>query len=134
MNLEIIFANLSCMFLNPNNFSEMNSNCSNLLDLRTLQEQVKKAFCCPKLFCLFGVWTNCSKFLPILGLQPLILFLDRYRSLYRSEQNVIVFIRYSKRPKILMKSQSVQSVSVGILELRLIFWIVEISFDLQVSN
>ena len=34
------------MFLNPN----LNSNCSNLLDMRNLQEQVKKAFCFQKLF------------------------------------------------------------------------------------
>ena len=30
--------------------SNMNSNCSNLLDMRNLQEQVKKAFCYQKLF------------------------------------------------------------------------------------
>ena len=29
-------------------FSKLNSNCSNLLDLRNLQEQVKKAFCYQK--------------------------------------------------------------------------------------
>ena len=28
----------------------MNSDCPNLLDMRNLQEQVKKAFCYPKLF------------------------------------------------------------------------------------
>ena len=52
----------------------MNSNCSNLLDIRNLQEQVKKAFCYQKLFCPlsscqeflihyfcpFTVWINCS--------------------------------------------------------------------------
>ena len=38
----------------------MNSNCSNLLDLRHLQEQVKKAFCYQKLFWPFTVQTNCS--------------------------------------------------------------------------
>ena len=38
------FSNFSCMFLNPNIFSNLNSNCSNLLDLRNLQEQVKKTF------------------------------------------------------------------------------------------
>ena len=31
-------------------FSNLNSNCSNLLNLRNLQEQVKKAFCYQKLF------------------------------------------------------------------------------------
>ena len=43
-------SNFSCMFLYPNNFSNLNSNCSNLLDMRNLQEQVKKAFCYQKLF------------------------------------------------------------------------------------
>ena len=38
----------------------MNSNCSNLLDPRNLQEQVKKAFCYNKLFWPFTVWINCS--------------------------------------------------------------------------
>ena len=37
----------------------MNSNCSNFLDMRNLQEQVKKAFCYQKLFCSFTVWINC---------------------------------------------------------------------------
>jgi hypothetical protein len=35
-------------------------NCSNLLDMRNLQEQVKKTFCYQKLFCPFTVWMNCS--------------------------------------------------------------------------
>ena len=41
-------------------FSNWISNCSNLLDLRNLQEQVKKAFCYQKLFWPFTVWINCS--------------------------------------------------------------------------
>ena len=41
-------------------FSNFNSNCSNLLDMRNLQEQVKKAFCYQKLFWPFTVWINCS--------------------------------------------------------------------------
>ena len=41
-------------------FSNVNSNCSNLLDLRNLQEKVKKAFCYLKLFWPFTVWINCS--------------------------------------------------------------------------
>ena len=53
-----------------------------LLDLRNLQEQVKKAFCYQKLFRPFTVRINCSsdreKCLQILGLQPRIskLFLE----------------------------------------------------------
>ena len=54
------FSNFSCMFLNPKNFSNMKSNCSNLLDMRNLHEQVKKAFCYQKLFWPFTVWINCS--------------------------------------------------------------------------
>ena len=42
------------MFLNINSFSNFDLNCSNSLDLRNLQEQVKKAFvtknCCVELF------------------------------------------------------------------------------------
>ena len=38
----------------------MNSNCSNLLDMRNLQDQVKKTFCHQKLFWPFTVWINCS--------------------------------------------------------------------------
>ena len=45
-----VFSNFSCMFLNPKIFSNLNSNCSNSLDRRNLQEQVKKAFCSQKLF------------------------------------------------------------------------------------
>ena len=38
-------------FLNPNNFfSNLNSNCFNLSDMRNLQEQLKKTFCYQKLF------------------------------------------------------------------------------------
>ena len=38
----------------------MNSDCSNLLDLRNLQKQVKRAFCYQKLFWSFTVRINCS--------------------------------------------------------------------------
>ena len=41
-------------------FSNLNYNCSNLVDMRNLQEQVKKAFCYQKLFWPFTVWINCS--------------------------------------------------------------------------
>ena len=44
----------------PISFSNLNSNCSNLLDLRNLQEQFKKIFCYQKLFWPFTVWINCS--------------------------------------------------------------------------
>ena len=47
---EMTFSSFSCMFLNPNNFSNLNSNCSDLLDLTNIQEQVKKVFCYQKLF------------------------------------------------------------------------------------
>ena len=38
------------MFLNPNYFSNLNLNCSNLLDLRNVQECVKIFTLLPKLF------------------------------------------------------------------------------------
>ena len=63
--LKITFSNFSCMFLNPNTFSNMNSNCSNVLDMKNLQEQVKKAFCYQKLFWPFTVWIDCSSDLKI---------------------------------------------------------------------
>ena len=44
---EGTFSNFPCMFLNPNN---LNSKCSNLLDLRNLQEQVKNGILLAKLF------------------------------------------------------------------------------------
>ena len=57
--------NFSCRFLNPNIFSNSNYNCSNFLDLRNLQEQVKKEFCHQKLVWPFTVWINCSSDLKI---------------------------------------------------------------------
>ena len=41
-------------------FSNLNSNCSNSLDIRNLQEQIKKAFSYQKLFWPSTVWINCS--------------------------------------------------------------------------
>ena len=38
----------------------MNFNCSIFLDLRNLQEHIKKAFCYQKLFFPFTIWINCS--------------------------------------------------------------------------
>ena len=48
------------MLLNPYIFS--NFNCSNLLDLRNLQEQVKKNILLPNIVLTFHctVWINCS--------------------------------------------------------------------------
>ena len=57
---KVFFSNFSCMFLNPNNFFHMNYHCSNLLDMRNLQEQFKKALCYQKLFWPVTVWINCS--------------------------------------------------------------------------
>ena len=58
--LYISFSNFSCMFLNPNIFPLLNSNCSNIIVRRNLQEQVNKAFCYQKLFWPLTVWINCS--------------------------------------------------------------------------
>ena len=43
----------------------MNCNCSNLLDMKNLQEQVKKHSVTIKLIWLFTVWINCSSHLKI---------------------------------------------------------------------
>ena len=47
---HLIFLTFPACFKIPIFFSNLNSNCSNLSDLRNLQEQVKKAFCYQKLF------------------------------------------------------------------------------------
>ena len=47
-------------FLIPIIFSNLNCNCSIIVDLRNLQEQVKKAVCYQKLFWPLTVWINCS--------------------------------------------------------------------------
>jgi hypothetical protein len=47
---EKLFLTFPAYFYIPIIFSNLNSNCSNLLNLRNLQEQVKKTFCNQKLF------------------------------------------------------------------------------------
>ena len=48
------------MFLNPNNFFQFELRLFYFfLDMKKLQEQVKKAFCYQKLFWPFTVWINC---------------------------------------------------------------------------
>ena len=42
---KYIFLKFNACFYITIVFSNLNSNCSNLLDLKNLQEQVKKAFC-----------------------------------------------------------------------------------------
>ena len=56
----IFFSNFSCRFLNPTILSNSNHNCSNVLDVRNLQEQVSKTFCNQNLFWHFAVWINYS--------------------------------------------------------------------------
>ena len=51
----IYFLTFPAYFSIPIIFSNLNHNSSNLLDLRNLQEQVKKAFCYHKLFWPFTV-------------------------------------------------------------------------------
>ena len=57
---KIPFLTFPACFSIPIIFSNLNSNCSYLPDLRNLQEQVKKAFCYQRLSWLFTVWINCS--------------------------------------------------------------------------
>ena len=47
---DLLFLTFPECFSIPIIFSDLNSNYSNLLDMRNLQEQVKKAFCYQKLF------------------------------------------------------------------------------------
>ena len=47
--IKQLFSKFSCFEI-PTFFSNLNLNCSNLSDMRNLQEQVKKAFCYQKLF------------------------------------------------------------------------------------
>ena len=47
---EKVFLKFSYMFLNPNIFSNLYSNCSEILDMRNLKEQVKKVFCYQNFF------------------------------------------------------------------------------------
>jgi hypothetical protein len=54
------FLTFPAYFLIPIISSNLNYNFSIFLDLRNLQEQVKKAFCYQKLFWSFTVWINCS--------------------------------------------------------------------------
>ena len=56
----LYFLTFPACFSIPIIFSNLNYNCSNSLDMRNLQEQVKKAFCFQKLFWPFTVWINCS--------------------------------------------------------------------------
>ena len=50
IGMYIFFLTFPACFYIPVCFSNLNSNCSILFDLRNLQEQVKKAFCYQKLF------------------------------------------------------------------------------------
>ena len=56
------FLTFPACFSIPIMFSNLNYNCSNLLTMRNLQEQVKKAFCYQKLFSPFTVWINWKLF------------------------------------------------------------------------
>ena len=59
----------------------MNSNCSNSLYMRNLQEQVRKAFCYQILFWHFTVWINhCSDFKHFANSQPSALNLKSFSS------------------------------------------------------
>ena len=59
------FLTFPACFSIPIIFSNLNYNCSTSLDLRNLQEQVKKAFCYQKMFWPFTVFINCSRDLKI---------------------------------------------------------------------
>ena len=56
----ILFLTFPACFSIPIIFSNFNYDCSIFLDVRNLQEQVKKALCYQKLFWPFTVWINRS--------------------------------------------------------------------------
>ena len=56
----LYFLTFPVCFWIPIMFSNLNLNCSILLDMRNLHQQVKKAFCYQKLFWPSTVWINCS--------------------------------------------------------------------------
>ena len=78
---------LACFSI-PIIFSNLNQDFSNFLDMRNLQEQVKKAFFYQKLFWPFTVWINCSSDLKhFTNSQPSVL---NFKSFSRSlEQNFL---------------------------------------------
>ena len=59
-DIIVHFLTFPACFEIPIIFSNLNSDFSNLLDMRNIQEQDKKAFCYQKLFWPFTVWINCS--------------------------------------------------------------------------
>ena len=76
-------------------FSNLNSNCSNLLYLRNLQEQVKTVLIFH--FALFKqIVVVISKFLQILGLQPRIskVFLDHQNIFFSQQVKTILVTKY----------------------------------------
>ena len=68
---NVHFLTFPAYFLIPIFFCNLNANCSNLSDMRNLQEQVKNAFCYQKLFWPFTVWINCSMISNILQFQKI---------------------------------------------------------------
>ena len=60
LTCHLICVNYQNIFLTFPACSNLNSNCSNSLDMRNLQEQVKKTFCYQKLFWPFTVWIDSS--------------------------------------------------------------------------
>ena len=62
---QSIFLTFPTCFWIPISFFNLNSNCSNSLDMRNIQEHVKKSFCYQKLFTVLVT----SKILQILCLQ-----------------------------------------------------------------
>ena len=56
--MNVKFSHFPECFLIPIIISGLNSNCSDLSDMRNLQEQVKKAFCIPKIALTFHCLNN----------------------------------------------------------------------------
>ena len=86
--------NFSDFFLNPNIFSSLNSNCSDILYLRNIQEQVEKEFCYQKLFRPFTI--NCSNDLKNLA-SNVKNFLDHQNKFFSQYVRTILVTKYQTR-------------------------------------
>ena len=71
----------------------MNSNFSKLVDIKNLQEQVKKAFCCQKWIRPFTVWMSCSSDLKnFANSRPSV---SNFKSLYRSLEQFFLTVGHN---------------------------------------
>ena len=114
---KIAFLTFPACFYIPIIFSNMNYNCSDLLDLRNIQEKVKKAFCYQKLF--EQIVLVISKILQILGLQPPIsnVSFSITRTILVTKYNFFTYPVYISCPNIIFFGIFQALLSQGIISL-----------------